>query len=66
MYTTHSKRIKSEILLWCYIKEESGGDQHARLRKHPLSPTNSDSTGPKRNASSKKLEEVEIVKEYKI
>lgn len=64
MYTTHGKRIKSEILLWCYMKAEAGSDQQVRSRKRPLSPSNSDSTGPKRNASSKKLEEVEkIVKE---
>ena len=54
MYTTHSTRIESKILLWCYMKAEAGSDQQVQSRKRPLSPSNSSSTGPKHNASSKK------------
>ena len=59
MYMLLDKKIKREILLWCYPLTTTS-------RKRPLSPSNSDSnsTGTKRNASSQKLHEIEkIVKE---
>ena len=67
MYVLLDKKIKREILLWCYMKSEvEDNPLTTTSRKRPLSPSNSDSnsTGTKRNASSQKLHEVEkIVKE---
>ena len=67
MYVLLDKKIKREILLWCYMKSEvEDNPLTTTSRKRPLSPSNSDSNsiGTKRNASSQKLHEVEkIVKE---
>ena len=72
MYKTIDKKVKREILLWCYRKSEDGIDDlptRARARKRPLSPVNSTTTSagskPKRTAASaQKLQEVEkILKE---
>ena len=43
MYQIHDKKVRSEILLWCYMKVESEVDRPVQSRKRPLSPTNCDS-----------------------
>ena len=63
MYVALDKKIKHEVLLWCYSKTEA---EPLRVRKRPVSPVNSDSMpGSKRpNVCSQKLQKVEkIVKE---
>lgn len=60
MYKIIDKKVKREMLLWCY-KTEVEDSPPVRSRKRPLSPSNNNMVGKRSNPSSQKLEEVEKI-----